>query len=279
VRASRSDAFDLDLNELGDRHDLRPLVLRTALTHLELLGVIRQGTPLYATHQVKTLVPLDDIVGRFQGERASFVRGIFERSKQGRIWTQVVVDEVAEALRADRGRILRALDWLEEQGLIEVMPKDVRHRYTRTSTDKTSAELTDELYARFADHEAREIERVRQVLALVTASSCQTNVLVGHFGEERASPCGHCTFSATKKALVLPPPSPAPAFGLLVDGGRMRALVEKNARALGHPRQQARFLCGLSSPALSRAKLTKDALFGALAACRFHDVLAWREAA
>ena len=45
--------------------------------------------------------------------------------------------------------------------------------------------------------------------------------------------------------------------------------------ALGAPRQRARFLCGITSPATSRAKLTRDALFGVLAERRFADVLAW----
>ena len=41
------------------------------------------------------------------------------------------------------------------------------------------------------------------------------------------------------------------------------------------PRQQARFLCGLTSPALTKAKLSKHALFGTLESQRFLDVLGW----
>jgi ATP-dependent DNA helicase RecQ len=48
--------------------------------------------------------------------------------------------------------------------------------------------------------------------------------------------------------------------------------------ALGAPRQRARFLCGITSPATSRAKLTRGSLFGALNAQRFADVLRWSEA-
>jgi ATP-dependent DNA helicase RecQ len=45
--------------------------------------------------------------------------------------------------------------------------------------------------------------------------------------------------------------------------------------ALGAPRQRARFLCGITSPATTRAKLTRGPLFGALATLRFADVLHW----
>jgi ATP-dependent DNA helicase RecQ len=44
--------------------------------------------------------------------------------------------------------------------------------------------------------------------------------------------------------------------------------------ALGTARQQARFLCGLSSPATGQARLSRNPLFGRLEDYRFADVLA-----
>src|SRR2546423_10162435 len=46
--------FDVGLYDLSSRHDLRPLVLRTLLTYLELNGVLRQGTPFYARSEEHT---------------------------------------------------------------------------------------------------------------------------------------------------------------------------------------------------------------------------------
>jgi len=106
--AGRGDAFELDLLALGDAHDLRPLVLRTALTHLELLGVIKQGTPVYASYQVKPLIPVPDIVARFSGDKGAFIDAIFGAGKTGRIWTHLSLDDVAVALGQDRQRIMRA---------------------------------------------------------------------------------------------------------------------------------------------------------------------------
>ena len=40
--------FAVSEYELSARHDVRPLVLKTVLTYLELDGVLRQGTPFYA---------------------------------------------------------------------------------------------------------------------------------------------------------------------------------------------------------------------------------------
>jgi ATP-dependent DNA helicase RecQ len=52
------------------------------------------------------------------------------------------------------------------------------------------------------------------------------------------------------------------------------SLRAEHPAELGQPRQLARFLCGLTSPATTRAKLSRHPLYGELAANRFADVLA-----
>src|SRR5439155_5866734 len=54
-------AFDVSLADLSARHDVRLLVLRTLLTYLELLGVVRQGTPFYAAYEAKPLESLEAV--------------------------------------------------------------------------------------------------------------------------------------------------------------------------------------------------------------------------
>ena len=61
---------------------------------------------------------------------------------------------------------------------------------------------------------------------------------------------------------------------LELDRAVLDELTAEYPTALGTPRQRARFLCGLSSPATTKAKLSRHALFGALAEQRFADVLA-----
>ncbi len=50
-------------------------------------------------------------------------------------------------------------------------------------------------------------------------------------------------------------------------------LVEKYPNALGEPRQAARFLCGITSPQLTTAKLSRNGLFGCCSAVPFATVL------
>ena len=116
------------------------------------------------------------------------------------------------------------------------------------------------------------------MLALVTHDGCQTNALVDYFGENRAEPCGHCTFCLTGRAAVLPPTDAPPAPEDLLDLDAWQALLASHPDALHEPRQQARFLCGLTSPALARARISRHPLFGILETLRFGDVLKWCEA-
>jgi ATP-dependent DNA helicase RecQ len=131
--------------------------------------------------------------------------------------------------------------------------------------------VRETLAERFDRREQSEAERIQRVLALVEHDSCQVQALVGYFGETRPEPCGHCTFCLTGKAQRVPELEAAPTIA--VDRTALEELAEAHPEALATPRQRARFLCGLTSPATTRAKLSRHALFGALADQRFADVL------
>ncbi len=272
---SRGPEFDLALYALSTQHDIRQLVLRTALTYLEIDGVFKQGTPFYAGYEVQPLLPLPQIFAKFQGVHADFVRDLFGFARRGTTWYALNPDEAAEALGVDRRRVVRALEYLEEQGWGKLKVADVRQRYTRGRETEDAEVLAADLAERFTRREQAEIKRLGMVLKLVTREGCQTNALVGYFGEKRTEPCGHCSYCLTGRAAVMPPVPDLPAPEDLLDLNAWKSLLASHPDALADPRQQTRFLCGLTSPALSRARISRHALFGALETLRFGDVLAW----
>jgi ATP-dependent DNA helicase RecQ len=273
--ADADATFDVAPQSLGNRHDIRQLVLRTALTYLELTGVLRQTTPFYAGYKLRTLVPVPDIVGRFQGERARFVEGIFKRARFGRTWYTLDLDGLEPE---ERSRTVRAVEWLGEQGLAEVQASDLRLRYHKLVARPDVEAVTDDLVARFHRSEAAEIARIGMMAELVTRDGCQTNYLLAYFGEPHDIPCGHCTWCETERATVFPPlPEPHP-IEARIDVGAFQRLCQAQPHVLGTPRRQARFLCGLTSPAFTAERLSRHALFGALEDRRFAEVLAWCEA-
>jgi ATP-dependent DNA helicase RecQ len=272
--ADADATLDVAPLSLGNKHDIRQLVLRTALTYLELTGVLRQTTPFYAGYKLRALVPVPEIIGRFQGERGRFVEGIFKRAKFGRTWYTLELDGLEPE---ERSRTVRAVEWLGEQQLAEVQASDLRLRYHKLVARPDVDAVTDDLLARFQRSETAEIERIAMVGELVTRDACQTNYLLSYFGEAHDVPCGHCTWCETARATAFPPLPPPHPIEALIDEHAFRRLCDTQPVALATPRRRARFLCGLTSPAFTSAKLSRHALFGALEDRRFAEVLAWCE--
>jgi len=250
-------------------------VLRTALTYLELLGTLHQGTPFYAAYEVRPLLDTAEIAARFEGERAQFITAIFAAARKGRIWYALDPQKVADALAQPRERVTRALEYLEQQGWAEVRVAEVRQRYRRLRPSEDAGALAGELARRFEARERSELARLQGVLDLVGRDGCQVNALIGYFGETRTERCGHCTHCLTGRRQLLAPPAARPPLREELDAAALAALARDQPAALGNPRQLARFLCGMSSPGLTRARLTRHALFGAAQDRPFAEVLGW----
>jgi ATP-dependent DNA helicase RecQ len=275
---SAGHEFDVALLDLSNRHDMRPLVLRTALTYLELFGILRQGTPFYAGYKMRPLIALEAIVARFGGERAMFLENVFAHAKKGREWYTLDLDQIATSVGQDRQRLVRALEYLAEQGLAELQVADARQRYTRLIEHPNVEGLIAELSERFIRREAQEVARVQQVINLIERQGCQTRELLRYFGEQQSANCGHCTFCQSGRPSTFPPPTERAPLDSMFNADELVALCVASPSALGHPRQQARFLCGLGSPALTRNKLSRHPMYGVLEGYRFLEVMRWCEA-
>ena len=202
------EQFAVSEYELSSRHDVRPLVLKTILTYLELDGFLEQGTPFYAGYSVRPASgEWDDVLATFDPDRADFLRRVLASGKQGRIWTGVDPDAVPGE---ERERIVKALGYLEQQGLVELKVADVRQRFTLLQQPPSLDELRDRLAERFDRREQSEAERIARVVALVEHDGCQVQSLVGYFGETRAEPCGHCSYCLTGSAQSIPEPAATP---------------------------------------------------------------------
>ncbi len=264
--------FDLSTYECAGRHDIRPLVVQTLLTYLELAGHLQAGTPFYSRYSFQPLKSSQEILAKFEGERREFLAQVLKQSRKAKIWFHVDLDQASQAIGQPRDRIVRAFDYLAEQRLIELRAEGVRQTYRRLQAPGDLNALADELYRRLVEREQREIGRLEQVLELAARDGCHTAMLAEHFGEQLAKPCGHCSWCRNSRQPVkLLPRREAPIDDAL--WRRAMTLVGEKRDVLGEPRALARFLCGLSSPRLSAAKLGGNPLFGAMSQTPFAKVL------
>jgi ATP-dependent DNA helicase RecQ len=240
---------------------------------LELEGVLRQGTPFYAGYEFKALnqrTPTE-VAQHFPEPFAAEILRVFGAARRGRIWHALDPEVAATTLGVERRRVVRILDVLQEQGLIELRVSDARQRFYRCRDHEDAAALTELLVRRFQAREDAELARLERVLKLVGARECQVNALTAYFGERRATPCGHCSVCRTGESVALA--HPASAASAPLPRRELMALRTEYPAALGTDRQLARFLCGLSSPASSKARLGRHIRFGCRESVRFAQVL------
>ncbi len=227
--AGSPDPMELSLYDLSARHDIRLLVVRTLLTYLELAGYLEAGTPIYAEYELRPLVPFEEILGRFQGERRDFLRGIFGQARKARIWSRLDLETAAQALGAPRDRLVRALDYLAEQTLLEVRAAGLRHPYRWLRPPADLDALAKDLHQRTLERETREIARLDQVLTLAAHDGCQTAFLAAHFGEDPPAPLRPLLLVRERRpSRQAPPAGPRP--------DRRRRPAPRHGPAPGDPR-------------------------------------------
>jgi ATP-dependent DNA helicase RecQ len=264
--------FDISAYDLSGDHDIRPLVLETLFTYLELEGVITATQPFFSTYKFQWLTSAESTYRKFDADRADFLRRVFAEARFGKLWFTIDVTEAAQATGEPRERIVKALNYLEEQGDLLLQPSGSRQGYRRLPGKPDARQLTAGLQRRFQDRERRDLERLQHVLDLAGHAGCRTRRLLTYFGDDLPADCGHCDWCHGDRPGPLPPvPAWRPDHRATEAA---RGLHRDGHPALATPRQAARFLCGIGSPAAQRAKLTKDPRFGLLAEVPFAAVLA-----
>ncbi|MCH6259155.1 RecQ family ATP-dependent DNA helicase [Puniceicoccaceae bacterium K14] len=266
---SQEEEFDVSTYHLSQQTDIRPLVLSTLLTYLELEGVIKFTSPFYSEYKFKYLESKRSILDSISGEPGEFLRNVLAQASDKKTWSYLKIDSAVEALRCDRNRIVKAFNYLEEKGQLEVTVTGLRQGMrllNRTNVD----ELTERLVEKVARNEKGNMERTRQVVEMMNVESCKTQYVLRYFGEELDEPCGHCSFCSTNQTI--------PLEGIereMTDEERVKMDTFLDERPIGFKsaRENARFLCGIVSPSLTRSKATKDKLFGTLAKVPFNTIL------
>ncbi|MBT6273446.1 MAG: RecQ family ATP-dependent DNA helicase, partial [Chromatiales bacterium] len=265
------DVFDISEYELSGRFDIRPLVVRTLLTYLEIEGCLASTGPFYSAYKFQPQCSSAVMLGRVNGERAEFLKKVFRHARKGRTWLTLDVEEVARIIDEPRGRIVAALEYLEDKGDLVLQVAGVRQGYRRLRVPDDEEALITSLNQRFHRREANDVDRIQRVVQLVAHDGCVTQHLLQYFGEDRAT-CGHCC-RCQGVAVAALNGADAPQLADQ-DERQVRNLFAAGHASIATPRQLARFLCGITSPATTRAKLRRETrMFGVYESTPFKSVL------
>jgi len=271
------EVFDVSPYDLSVTCDIRPTVVATVLTYLEIDGFIEATGSFYATYKLRLLRPLEPVLaGRPAAEKRALKR-LLEAGSAARSWTVFQPSLLAGELGVSREKIVASLADLEAAGDAVLAVSGVRQGFRRKKQVGDLEALAESMSAVFLRREKADLQRLRKVLNLSAQHGCLTAYLTRHFGETLDSPCGHCDRCRGLPPAVIRRPRARRAEDAELLA--VRALVDEKHAALASPRQLARFLCGMASPAATRARLTRHDCFGLLAGMPFAEVLAIAETA
>lgn len=269
--AIHNSQFDISTYTLSGDHDIRPLVVSTVLTYLELDGIIASTGPFYNEYKFQPLRSSSEMLARFDPERQAFLRAILKCAQPGKIWFKLDLVQVMQTTAAPRARIVAALNYLEEQGDLKLDLLGARQGFRMLHRDFDLKQLAETMVQRFAHREKRDIERLNNVLDYASASTCRTAYLLNYFGEPLNESCGHCDVCQNQSQGPLPA---ATARIIREDENHaIASLKSERHPALATPRQMARFLCGINSPATTKAKLRSHPAFSMLEGVPFATIL------
>nr|WP_315445224.1 ATP-dependent DNA helicase RecQ [uncultured Pseudomonas sp.] len=268
------------LGPLADQSNIRALPLKTLLVQLELRGLIAPRYAYYAEYRFKYLLEPEALLERFEGERRDFVAAIIQTSSRARTWATVSFEAMYTQYSAERNRVVKALDYFQEKGWVELESKQMTEVYSLLHSDFDSDVLSGELHDYFTRHEQTEVARIHAMLEVFATERCLGYRLAEYFGDHDAPErCGHCSVCHGQIARLPAPPE-------------LPALVDKNFAALCgefiHRHEQhtgsvptaerlTRFLCGISVPLFTKLKARAISGYATLEEYPYAEVRGWAQ--
>lgn len=264
------EIFDVSIYELASTCDIRQTVIETIFTYLEMDEILEVGGKSFDTYRLKLLRPLGALLAGRKSKERKLLEQLFAPMDAEWKWLSVKIPEVASGLGIPPDTLRELISELENGGDIALKKSGWRQAYRLKKTDADPKSISAAMAEKLQERETRELARLDQVLALAQTKRCLTQTLLAHFGEKMDEPCGHCDRCREIAPVKLKRTKPRKIS--TSEHAQILSLLEEKHAALGTPRQLARFLCGMSSPASMRARLYRNDSYGLLSDLPFAEV-------
>ena len=276
IRNERQDGnWELQVVSLSNASNVKQLPLKTLLVQLELFGVVRPMYAYFAEFKYKFIKPKEQILAQFNGERRDFVEAIFKHTDMKKVWGQPDFDALFANYASDRGRVITALEYLQETNCIELETKRMTEVFAVNDNALADTSLANKLHEYFADKEQKEIKRIAALIRFFELDSCLSSNLSRYFDDQQApEKCGHCSVCRGQVAKLAYSqqqewPSDEQLSQVLAD--LKNHLAGKLSQPLSNE-LMCRFLAGLSVPIFTRNKVRQLSGFAMCENLRYADI-------
>lgn len=273
----RTGEVALNRYGLSIAHDIKTEVIQTVLVWLELGGYVISRGWRHGVYEATLLRPFEQVLAGHSTERQVFLQELFEAGTKGRYGDKYKfeVASVAEKLGEEESRVAKSLQWLETHGDVALKPSQYLMVYeaTESGLEISRREVGQQIEDHFAHWEQMELGRLQQVTDMIEQPKCIEQTVLSYFGEQSPA-CGKCSTCQSGGEEVTPLKAGSKMELRVEDVQLIRELAGEGHAALRSSRQMAKFLCGQTSPATTRARLTtKHDHFGVFEDYAFEDVL------
>jgi len=267
--------WEVQLVSLSNASNVRPLPLKTLLVQLEILDVVRPMYSYFAEFKYKFIKPKAQILSQFNGERQRFVEAIFKHTAMKKVWGEPDFDTLFADYDCDRGRVITALEYLQDTQCIELESKRMTEVFSVNESALTDVNLTQKLHQYFAEKEQKEIKRIAALIRFFELDNCLSYNLSRYFDDQQApQQCGHCSVCKGQVAkLAYSQQADWPSDDTLrqVLTNLQNHLADKVTAPLSDE-LLCRFLAGLSVPLFARNKTRQLTGFALCENFRYADI-------
>jgi len=274
---TRNGQWEFQGMALSTLSNIRQLPLKTLLVALELRGVVEPMYSYFADYRYKFIEDKAEILQRFNQERQDFISTLFEQSTCRKVWCEPPFGPNVKVQFVERERAIAALEYLDNQGLIELSAKGSTEVY-RVNTELLSQHaLVNKLADYFAHKEQAEINRINEMIAFLGNDTCLTAALCRYFDDDDAPKnCGHCSACRNDGVLLTQVPMSVDVAEaeLREIYKEFKQVVEQTSELTSSHTLFAKFLVGLTAPVFTKIKAKKMRGFAQLELLPYQQVLA-----
>ncbi|KAF5670007.1 ATP-dependent DNA helicase Q-like 3 [Fusarium heterosporum] len=264
VKLPKGDTFKVSHYGQSTKFDIRISPLSVIYAALELrFNLIRATTPEYSSYKFEAT---QSYYPRLKAINSPESKAILKHAKKAKKYHSVDPTEVANTEGLRRTDLVNLLNDLNNNGAIVLTVGGVEQKYKvldkLPKTDAAIDDLTDKLHEDLKRREKQALDRLNDIVNLVTAPKCFGLAVAQHFGmdlPEKKDKCGHCTFCYTGAPVELPPSPPKKVDKAAINKVLQTTDIRDDARFL------ARIAFGIKSPRVGKLKLDKTPAFMSMA--------------
>jgi ATP-dependent DNA helicase RecQ len=274
IKENRGFIWEIKTQSLSNELNIRILPLKTLLVYLDMEGIISPKYSYFDSYSFKYNSNHKNIINSFDGERREFITTLFNHCYTKKTWTQVDIEGIQNEYKADRKRIITALEYFDDKGFIELSAKQTIDVFDIKRQDFNSELLSDKMFNLFKDKEKVEIGRINNMINCFESNSCLSKKLAEYFGEDiKKEKCGHCSYCISGQIKISNSSDLRP-----LSSYNFSELTSEFIKIIGNKFSVinlTKFLCGIYTPSFARLKIKQLQFFGTLERYRFSDIEKW----